>query len=91
VNPGVEAHDSILRSANFPSAVAPNCIRQSAGKGLGADDAGHPRIANPRNGRMQSCATSRSILSCILDLAVHPGVVGFGVVSKLFHTLQSVE
>jgi arylsulfatase A-like enzyme len=58
--------DRIPRSADFQSAVSPIYNRQDAGTNALGGMADGSRIANPRYSRMQSCATSRGILSCAL-------------------------
>jgi hypothetical protein len=59
------------RSADFQSAVSPNCIRQGAENPAGATVFEPLRIENPRYGRLKICAT---IPTCPRQIMAQPKI-----------------
>jgi hypothetical protein len=58
------------RSADFQSAVSPNCIRQGAENPAVATVSKPLRIENPRYGRLKICATIKTCLCQIKALPI---------------------
>jgi hypothetical protein len=62
-------------SADFQSAVSPNCIRQGAENPAGATVFEPLRIENPRYGRLKICAT---ITTCLCKIKALPKMIAKG-------------